>query len=73
MIQKKISTTWPLLFAEPEEADFSSKELARIRVSLQGNIDAQKVPDLVTLVARHRKIVHCKSQDYMDLESKKPV
>jgi CubicO group peptidase (beta-lactamase class C family) len=73
MIPKKMSTSWPLPFAEPEDVGFSSKQLACIRVGLQKYIDTQKVPNLVTLVARHGKIVHYEAQGYMDLESKTPV
>ena len=36
-------------------------------------IDQQKVPNLVTLVARHGKVVHFDAQGYMDFDSKKPV
>jgi CubicO group peptidase (beta-lactamase class C family) len=64
---------WPLPFVRPEEAGFSSQRLAQIRPGLQKYIDEQKVPNLVTLVARHGKVVHYDAQGYMDFESKKPV
>ncbi len=73
MSPKKSSASWPLPFAEPEEVGFSSERLARIRPALQKYIDKQMVPHLITLVARHGKIVHYESQGYMDLESKKPA
>lgn len=73
MSPKKSSTNWPLPFAEPEEVGFTSERLARICPSLQKFIDRQKVPHLVTLVARHGKVVHFEAQGYMDIDSKEPV
>lgn len=64
---------WPLPLTRPEEVGFSSQRLAQIRPGLQKYIDEQKVPNLVTLVARHGKVVHYDAQGYMDFESKKPV
>ena len=73
MSPKKSSADWPLPFAEPEEVGISSKRLAQIRPGLQKFIDKQMVPNLVTLVARHGKIVHFEAQGYMDFDSKKPA
>lgn len=73
MSQKKSSANWPLPMAKPEEVGFSSERLARIRPSLQKFIDKQMVPNIVTLVARHGKVVHYEAQGYMDFESKKPA
>jgi CubicO group peptidase (beta-lactamase class C family) len=64
---------WPLPFANPEEVGVSSERLARIRPALQKFIDQRKVPNLVTLVARHGKVVHFDAQGYMDFDSKKPA
>ncbi len=72
-MSKKEDSKWPLPFAKPEEVGFSSERLARIRPGLQKFIDKQLVPNLVTLVARHGKIVHFDAQGYLDLESKKPA
>jgi len=63
----------PLPFAEPEEVGLSSERLSLIRPALQHYIDSQIAPNLVTLVARHGKIVYFEAQGYMDMESKKPV
>jgi len=67
------NSEWPLPFAKPEEVGFSSERLARIRPALQKFIDQQKIPNLVTLVARHGKVVHFDAQGYMDFDSKKPA
>jgi CubicO group peptidase (beta-lactamase class C family) len=63
----------PLPFAEPEEVGFSSGRLASIRPVMQTYIDNRVAPNLITLVARHGKIVHFEVQGYMDIETKKPV
>ena len=67
------NNTYPLPTTRPEDAGFSSERLAKICPSLQKFIDKQMVPNLVTLVARHGKIVHYEAQGYMDFESKKPA
>jgi CubicO group peptidase (beta-lactamase class C family) len=73
MSPKKSSANWPLPLAEPEEVGFSSERLAQICSSLQKFIDKQMVPNLVTLVARHGKVVHYEARGYMDFASKKPA
>ena len=73
MNPKKTDTNWPLPSVEPEKAGFSSKRLARICPGLQKFIDKQMVPNLITLVARHGKVVHYEAQGYMDFASRKPA
>jgi len=73
MSPKKTSANWPLPSAEPEEVGFSSERLARICPGLQEFIDKRMVPNLVTLVARHGKVVHYEAQGYMDFDSRKPA
>jgi CubicO group peptidase (beta-lactamase class C family) len=63
----------PLPFADPEETGFSRERLARIRPVMQEFIDREKVPNIVSLVAREGKIVHFDAQGYLDLDSKKPA
>jgi len=73
MSPKKTGANWPLPSAEPEEVGFSSERLARICPGLQEFIDKRMVPNLVTLVARHGKVVHYEAQGYMDFDSRKPA
>jgi CubicO group peptidase (beta-lactamase class C family) len=73
MSATKSKNVWPLPAAEPEEVGFSSERLARIRPAMQKYIDNHEVPCMITLVARHGKIVHFEAQGYMDIESKRPV
>lgn len=71
-MSRRENSEWPLPFTKPEEVGLSSERLAHIRPALQKFIDQQKVPNLVTLVARHGKIAHFDAQGYMDFDSKKP-
>jgi CubicO group peptidase (beta-lactamase class C family) len=70
-MSRRENSEWPLPFAKPEEVGLSSERLARIRPALQEFIDQKKVPNLITLVARHGKVVHFDAQGYMDFDSKK--
>ncbi len=73
MSSTESSNAWPLPPAAPEEVGFSSERLARIRPAMQKYIDEQKLPCMITLVARHGKIVHFEAQGYLDIESQRPV
>lgn len=73
MTAKKSSENWPLPLSEPEKVGVSSAGLSKIRPALQKYIDLQKVPLLVTLVARRGKIVHYEAQGFMDCVSRKPA
>lgn len=59
--------------AEPEEVGFSSERLARIGPAMQKYIDARIIPGVLTVVARHSRIVHFESSGMMDIEAKKPM
>jgi CubicO group peptidase (beta-lactamase class C family) len=69
----KSNDVWPLPVAKPEEVGFSSERLARIRPAMQKYIDDHELPCMITMVARHGKVVHFEAQGYMDIESKQPV
>jgi CubicO group peptidase (beta-lactamase class C family) len=72
-MSKRIDSQWPLPVANPQEAGFTPERLDLIRPGLKKYIDNRKVPNLVTLVARHGRVVHYEAQGYLDLESKKPA
>jgi CubicO group peptidase (beta-lactamase class C family) len=72
-MSKEKGNSWPLPSVKPEEAGFSSERLAKICSGLQKFIDKHKVPNLVTLIARHGKVVHYEAQGYLDFESRKPA
>ena len=73
MNPRKKGESRPSGIARPEEVGFSSQRLRRIRPSLQHFIDEEKVPNLVTMVVRHGKVVHFEAQGYMDFESRRAV
>ena len=73
MSQTSPNGEWPLPEADPGEVGFSSERLARIGPAMQKYVDAQKVPNVITLVARHGRIVHFEARGCMDLEGKTPV
>lgn len=62
-----------LPMADPEAVGFSSERLARIGSSMQKYIDKRMVPGVLTVVARHGKIVHFESRGLMDVEADKPM
>jgi CubicO group peptidase (beta-lactamase class C family) len=69
----KSNVEWPLPFVAPEKVGISSNKLSNIRPKLQEFIDRKFAPNLVTLIARHGKVVFYQAQGYMDFESKKPA
>jgi CubicO group peptidase (beta-lactamase class C family) len=69
----KNTTNWPLPFANASDVGMSVERLARIGPALQIYIDKQKVPNFVSLIARHGKIVYFENLGYIDVESRKPV
>lgn len=73
MITGNSRQAWPLPSVEPEAVGFSSRRLARIHAVLQKYIDQQKVPNLVTFITRHGKIVHSDAQGYMDFDNRNSV
>jgi CubicO group peptidase (beta-lactamase class C family) len=63
----------PLPAASPEQMGFMPERLAQLRPAMQRYIDEGKVPNLVTLVARHGRVVHFEAQGVLDLDSPRPV
>jgi CubicO group peptidase (beta-lactamase class C family) len=58
---------------KPESVGFSSERLARLDGSMQALVDARKVAGLVTILARHGKIVEAKTYGYADVAGQKPM
>jgi len=73
MSPRKASASYPLPMVKPEEVGFSSERLARIGPVMKKYVDRRMVPHIVTLVARHGKLVHYEAQGYLDIDSKKPA
>lgn len=66
-----LAENWPT--ATPESVGMSSERLARITPIMQRFVDEGKLPCVVTLIARHGKVVHFEKVGYQDVENKVPV
>ncbi len=55
--------------ARPESVGLSSERLARLDASIHAYVDAGRTPGVVTVIARHGKIVHVDAYGKADLES----
>lgn len=59
--------------AEPEEVGMSSERLARIRPAMQRYVDRNMVPGVVTLIARHGRVVYLDAIGFRDAEARAPM
>ena len=59
---------YPLPAVEPAQAGFDPSRLAQIGAAMQTFVDSKKVPNLVTLLARHGKVVHFEARGFLDLD-----
>ena len=59
-----------LASAKPESVGISSQRLNRISTAMQKAVDEQKIPGIVTLVARRGKVVHLESYGQLDREKR---
>lgn len=59
--------------ADPKSLGLDPERLNQIKPAMQAYIDDQRVPNIVTLVARKGQIALLNAQGYMDLDSKKSV
>ena len=59
--------------ALPEEVGISAERLGRIRPAMQKYIDADLIPGVATLVARHGIVVHLDVQGLRDVERGSPM
>jgi CubicO group peptidase (beta-lactamase class C family) len=57
----------------PESVGFSSERLARLDGSMKSLVDAKKLAGMVTVLARHGKIVEEKTYGYADVAGQKPM
>jgi CubicO group peptidase (beta-lactamase class C family) len=60
----------PIPVGRPEDVGLSSERLARLNSAMQGYVDRREVAGVVTLVARHGRVVHFESVGYRDAEAK---
>ena len=59
--------------ATPESVGFSSERLAKLDATLNGLVDAGMVPGVMTLLARHGKIVSVNAHGVKDVASGAPI
>ena len=59
--------------AKPEDVGLSSDALARIQPAMQANIDSGKYAGILTVVARHGKLVHLQAVGRMNLDQELPL
>ena len=59
--------------ARPESVGFSADRLAKLDASMKSLVDAKKLAGLVTVLARHGKIVEEKTYGYADVAGQKPM
>jgi CubicO group peptidase (beta-lactamase class C family) len=59
--------------ARPEDVGLSSERLARMNKAIHAYVDAGRTPGVVTLIARHGKVVHLDAYGKADLASGRPT
>jgi CubicO group peptidase (beta-lactamase class C family) len=62
-----------LELVQPEEVGFSSEQLNKIESYFSGRVQKGEIAGIVTLVARHGKIVHFSAVGYQDVEMGTPI
>jgi CubicO group peptidase (beta-lactamase class C family) len=58
---------------KPEAVGFSAERLARLDSSMKSLVDSKKLSGMVTVLARHGKIVEEKTYGYADVAAQKPM
>jgi CubicO group peptidase (beta-lactamase class C family) len=59
--------------AKPEDVGLSSERLARMNKAIHEYVDAGRTPGVVTLIARHGKVVHLDAYGKADLATGRPI
>jgi CubicO group peptidase (beta-lactamase class C family) len=59
--------------AKPETVGFSTERLQRLEKGMQSYVDQKHLAGIVTVLARHGKVVHEKTYGVMDLQSNAPM
>ena len=57
----------------PDKAGFSSERLARLNAKFHAHVDEGRAAGIITLIARHGKIVHLDVYGKADIEENKPM
>ena len=62
-----------MIQCSPDEAGFSAERLERINIGMQRYIDQKLIAGIVTLVARHGRVVHFERFGMQDIEAHRPM
>ncbi len=69
----KADSTFDLSLHSPESVGFSSQRLERLRVLMQQSMDQQQIAGMVTILARHGKVVDYRAYGMSDIASGAPM
>lgn len=70
---RPVEEAYGLATARPECVGMAADRLARIAPVMQKYIDGEIVPGLLTVIARHGRVVHCSAQGHADVASGAPM
>jgi CubicO group peptidase (beta-lactamase class C family) len=59
--------------ADPETVDFSPDRLVRIRAALQKEIDADRMPGAVVMIARRGQLIYSDAVGFQDKAAERPM
>ena len=68
-----VLTSKDLPLSRPEDVGLSTERLARLNKSIHEYVDAGRTPGVVTLIARHGKVVHLDAYGKADLATGRPT
>jgi CubicO group peptidase (beta-lactamase class C family) len=71
--QQAAAATGEISETKPEAVGFSSERLGKLDRSMKSLVDAKKLAGMVTVLARHGKIVEEKTYGYADVASQRPM
>jgi CubicO group peptidase (beta-lactamase class C family) len=69
----KTAGTLDLSLTKPESVGFSSERLERLHALMQGVVDQKQIPGIVTILARHGKVVDYRAYGQRDMASGAPM
>jgi CubicO group peptidase (beta-lactamase class C family) len=70
---RQAAATGEITETKPEVVGFSSERLGKLDSSMQSLVDTKKLAGMVTVLARHGKIVEEKTYGYADVAGQKPM
>jgi CubicO group peptidase (beta-lactamase class C family) len=62
-----------IVAASPESVGFSSERLKKLDAAMHKLVDAGELPGMLTMIARHGKLVHSDVYGVQDIASRKPL